>query len=294
MRHGSRFGRWVDIAVVVVHGVVLGTALFAQNSPNGTFRLSPAGIAAVPGQIGPLGVLCLLLSCAAVLGRERWPLTSAGLLLVATLPLSSPWPVLLPWLLLLYSVAVRSDRRIGALTLLAALATTLVHGNGALAPAVTMVIAWSVGVAVGGRRAAVAERIHRAEAAAARARQRVVDERLRIARDLHDVIAHGMSVITVQAGYAHLVIDDRPDEARTALGAIETTGRETLVEMRRLLGVLRAEPDDEGGPPGLANLGELVKRTRGAGVEVEVAVRGAIRDVPAGVDVSAYRSCRRR
>ncbi|GAA2986809.1 histidine kinase [Actinokineospora diospyrosa] len=272
---------------------MLGAVLFAQNSPLGTFRLSPAGIAAVPGQIGLLGVLCLLLSCAAVLTRRRWPSTAAVLLLAAALPLSSPWLVLLPWISLLYSVAVTSDRRPGVVTLLAALATTLVHHNGvlvhAVVPGMVMVIAWLVGVAVGGHRARVAERIHRAEAEAARAKQRVVDERLRIARDLHDVIAHGMSVITVQAGYAHLVLDDRPGQARTALGAIETTGRETLVEMRRLLGVLRAEPDDETGPPGLANLGELVVRTRSAGVAVEVVVRGETRDLPAGVDVSAYR-----
>ncbi|SER93779.1 sensor histidine kinase [Actinokineospora terrae] len=283
-----RVGWWVDVVVVVVHGVVLGSVLFVQNSPQATFRLSPDGLAAVPARIGLLGVLCLLLSCAAVVMRARWPVIAACLLVVATLPLSSAWLVVVPWALLLYSAA-GAGKRVGVVVLVAALATVLVHRHDVVLPGLVLVIAWLVGLVVGGHRAAVAERIRRAEAEAALARQDVVAERLRIARDLHDVIAHGMSVITVQAGYAGLVVDDRPHQARAALDAIETTGRATLVEMRRLLGVLRAEPDDGTGPPGLANLGELVARTQAAGVAVEVVTRGAARDIPAGVDVSAYR-----
>ncbi|RLK61989.1 sensor histidine kinase [Actinokineospora cianjurensis] len=286
MRH--RFGRWVDAVAVVVHGAVLGSVLFVQNSPHATFRLSPDGIAALPARIGLLGVLCLLLSCAAVVVRDRWPLIGACLLVVAALPLSSTWLVVLPWVLVLYSAA-GAGRRVGAVVLLAALATVLAHRHDVILPGLVLVIAWLVGLVVGGHRAAVAERIRRAEAEAALARQGVVAERLRIARDLHDVIAHGMSVITVQAGYAGLVVDNRPHQARAALDAIETTGRATLVEMRRLLGILRAEPNDGTGPPGLANLGELVARTRAAGVAVEVVTRGGGRDIPAGVDVSAYR-----
>ncbi|MFI5818149.1 histidine kinase [Streptomyces rishiriensis] len=80
--------------------------------------------------------------------------------------------------------------------------------------------------------------------------QTIAQERLRIARELHDVVAHGMSVITVQAGYGHLVIDDRPDRARAALHVIETTGRETTTEMRRLLGVLRTEWQHTSDQPG--------------------------------------------
>jgi signal transduction histidine kinase len=105
-----------------------------------------------------------------------------------------------------------------------------------------------------------------------------------------------MSVITVQAGFGHLVIDDKPAQARAALSTIETTGRETLMEMRRLLGVLRA--DDPCGTdrvpllapaPGLADLDRLLAQTARAGVHVDMTITGSPRDLPAGIDLSAYR-----
>jgi signal transduction histidine kinase len=119
----------------------------------------------------------------------------------------------------------------------------------------------------------------------------VTEERLRIARELHDVVAHGMSVITVQAGVGRHVIDEQPDQARAALAAIEETGRESLREMRRLLGVLR---EDAAGParapaPRLADLEELVQRTAQTGTAVDFSVRGEPRALPGGVELSAYR-----
>jgi signal transduction histidine kinase len=105
-----------------------------------------------------------------------------------------------------------------------------------------------------------------------------------------------MSVITVQAGFGHLVIDDKPAEARAALSAIETTGRETLAEMRQLLDVLRAEDPRPTAAvraldpaPRLADLGRLLAQTAKAGVRVELTVSGTPRDLPAGIDLSAYR-----
>jgi signal transduction histidine kinase len=124
------------------------------------------------------------------------------------------------------------------------------------------------------------------------ARQAVADERLRIARELHDVVAHSMSVIAVQAGVANHVIDSRPEQARTALATVETTTRAALVEMRRLLGVLR-RPDEPAGSlapaPGLADVPRLVAQFASAGLPVDVTMLGTPDTVPDGVDLSAYR-----
>jgi signal transduction histidine kinase len=145
------------------------------------------------------------------------------------------------------------------------------------------------------RQAELEERARRLEAERdEEARRAVAEERARIARELHDVVAHSMSVMTVQAGAARRVIDRDVDQAREALGAIEATGREALAEMRRLLGVLREDqPGPDGGTlapqPGLDRIAALVGQVRDAGVEVELTVDGTPRPVPQGLDVSAYR-----
>ena len=134
-------------------------------------------------------------------------------------------------------------------------------------------------------RAAILEREH--EEAAKRA---LADERLRIAQELHDVVAHSMGVIAVQAGVGAHVIDADPAEAKKSLDAISTTSRATLTEIRRLLGVLRA--DEEGGyqpAPGLGDLDRLITDVRGAGVQVDVRFDGDRHDLPPGVDLTAYR-----
>ncbi|MFF0268999.1 sensor histidine kinase [Kribbella sp. NPDC004536] len=118
----------------------------------------------------------------------------------------------------------------------------------------------------------------------------VQQERMRIARELHDIVAHSMGVITVQSGYGHAVIDSRPEAAREALATIEQTGRRTLAELRSLLGVLRSDEQVELAPaPGLAELEELVARTGKAGVRVDLTVSGLSPELPAGVQLSAYR-----
>ena len=123
------------------------------------------------------------------------------------------------------------------------------------------------------------------------ARRAVVEERLRIARELHDVVAHSMSVIVVQAGAARVVLPDDAVEAREAIAAIESSSRSALEEMRRLLGVLRAPggPSDIAPMPTLADLDKLVADAVDAGTTVEVRVTGDRRSLPPGIEVSAYR-----
>ncbi|MEA2973407.1 MAG: hypothetical protein QOG82_1865 [Actinomycetota bacterium] len=130
------------------------------------------------------------------------------------------------------------------------------------------------------------------------ARRAVAEERLRIARELHDVVAHAMSVVAVQSGVGAHVIDTDPAEAKRILQNVKVTSREALDEMRRLLGVLRREEsaDDEDGPgrvlapvPGLDGVEALAESLRVAGVPVAVNVSGTRADVPPGVDLCAFR-----
>jgi signal transduction histidine kinase len=154
---------------------------------------------------------------------------------------------------------------------------------------------------------------------AARLQQQAMDnaitaERLRIARELHDVVAHSMTVVAVQAGFGEYVFDRQPGEARAALAAIQTVTSEALADMQRMLGALRqagggmaddAVPGPAAGvatapiqapaaaplapAPGLADLDRLVAGTAGAGIRVEVMRTGPARAIPAGIDLSAFR-----
>jgi signal transduction histidine kinase len=141
--------------------------------------------------------------------------------------------------------------------------------------------AWALGEAVRNRRVAIREET----------RSAVGEEQARIARELHDVIAHSVSVIVVQAAAARDVFETRPDQARAALESIERAGREALAELRRLLsGVRPGEEADAVDPqPGLDRLDELAAPLRAGGLEVVVRREGAPSSLPAGVDLSAYR-----
>jgi signal transduction histidine kinase len=136
------------------------------------------------------------------------------------------------------------------------------------------------------------ERAERAEREQqGRERVAILEERGRLAREIHDVIAHSVGVIAVQAGAARAVAEQRPDRAREALAAIEEVSKDTLVELRRTLGALRAasQETDLRPAPGLTVLAELVGQVRRAGVSVSVREEGGSRDLPSGVDLSAYR-----
>jgi len=158
-------------------------------------------------------------------------------------------------------------------------------------------LAWVLGDSMRYRRAYYAsleDRAARLEAERdAQAQVAAAAERARIARELHDVIAHNVSVMVVQADGASYAMDNDPARAREALAAISATGRQALAEMRRLLGVLRREgggANSERAPqPGIGELGELLDQARGAGLPVSFTVEGDPQPLPGGVALAAYR-----
>ena len=125
----------------------------------------------------------------------------------------------------------------------------------------------------------------------ARAQEAVTVERARIARELHDVVAHNISVMGVQAAAAGRILQGDQPDVRRALDAIETTGRETVDEMRRMLGILRRSEDELAlaPQPSLRDLGALVDQVRAAGLDVDARIEGEPLPLPAGLDLSAYR-----
>lgn len=124
-----------------------------------------------------------------------------------------------------------------------------------------------------------------------RARAAVAEERARVARELHDVVAHSVSLIAVQAGAAEGLVGRDEERAREALRAVQESARAALGEMRRLLAILRTDGDDPGlaPQPGLASVGDLVDQARSGGLPVELHEEGVRADVPAGLDLAAYR-----
>src|SRR5215471_175589 len=122
------------------------------------------------------------------------------------------------------------------------------------------------------------------------AREAVVEERARIARELHDAIAHDVSLMVVQAGAERRVLDPDKDSTAEVLGTIEQIGRGALTEMRRLVGMLRSEEGDPLAPqPGLADLQTLAEQVTEAGLPVDLRVEGEPRELPVGIELSAYR-----
>jgi signal transduction histidine kinase len=215
-------------------------------------------------------------------------------------------PLGLSILIYVYSVAALRPRRVS----LAGLAVTEVmlalvfqarpralgDRSTLVADCVMVAAAWWLGDGTRRRQEAVAAARERAaELERAReelARRAVVEERLRIARELHDVVAHSMSIIAVQSGVGAHVLDSQPEEARKALAAVEATSRQALAEMRRLLGVLRQEAEPSGSltpAPGLAEVDALAADVARAGARVKVRIEGTRPELPLGLDLSAYR-----
>ncbi|GAA2310631.1 two-component sensor histidine kinase [Streptomyces violaceusniger] len=162
---------------------------------------------------------------------------------------------------------------------------------------IPFVLAWVLGDSIRTRRAYYAQLEERAarleKEREAQSKVAVAAERARIARELHDVVAHNVSVMVVQADGAAYVLDSSPEQTRQALETISGTGRQALAEMRRLLGVLRTgEPGEENTyvpQPDVEQIDELVEQVRGAGLPVDFKVVGSPRQLPSGVELTAYR-----
>ena len=262
---------------------------------------------------GALYVLCATVPLAF---RRRWPLgvlcVVMGAIALDSLVVGKApqgLEVLLPALIAVYSVAAYADQRRALIGLAVGFVGTVIEAS--LDPEVVtlgqLVIveggffvglgggAWLTGRFVRARRleaersehrAARIERDHKELARAA-----VVAERGRIARELHDVIAHSVSLMGVQAGAVERVLEHDPEHARETLRSIQSTARESVGELRRLLGILRAdeEPAALAPQPGLDRLAALVEESRRAGSPAELTVEGRARPLPAGIELSAYR-----
>ncbi|NUU25421.1 MAG: sensor histidine kinase [Streptomycetaceae bacterium] len=212
----------------------------------------------------------------------------------------------------MYSAAVSRPRIPAAFALFFAEATTLIWlaiGSrritfvDVLANLAALFAVWAFARSVGFRRAYTAELEARADrlihTREADTRAAIAEERGRIARELHDVVAHHVSVMTVQASAAQRTIARNPDRAREAMAAVEQTGRAALVEMRRLVGILRGNDEADAAvqlseghnapQPGLDALESLVQQVREAGIAVELSIEGAPTELPPGIDLAAYR-----
>lgn len=252
----------------------------------------------------------VVILCLALAFRRVWPLATALVVLV-TWPIAFSiqpilvlfWGQFVPIIIATYSVARHGTRRASFIGALAAASCLLFfdfrvielqgpeevffHWFG-------VVLAWVIGTLV-----------HRAERRAADAQRRAIevetesrtlmltaiaDERSRIARELHDVVAHAVSVMVVQAGAAEQVVNDDPAFARQALTNIRNTGADALGEMRRVVAMLRDSGDEPLHPqPGLDGLAALVDDARNSGLDVSVTIDGSPRPLPPGLDLAAYR-----
>jgi signal transduction histidine kinase len=287
---------WVFDSTLALVAASLPMAFFASMEvPSGV----PVGVLA-------LGYALVLLHTLPLAARRRFPGTVLALCVASGLEIGAHFlpPVFLgPAILVaVYSVAAYGDRWVALAGLAAAelglAAVQLTRGRFEELAGYALVIgaAWLLGRFVGDRHVYAAQLEERtAELEQAReelARRAVTEERLRLARELHDVVAHSMSVIAVQSGVGAHVAESRPEEVGKALAAIEATSRATLEELRRLLGVLRQDSESQASlapVPGLADLDSLLAEVAKAGLAVRLRVQGTPSPLPAGVDLSAYR-----
>jgi signal transduction histidine kinase len=272
-----------------------------------------------PQDRSALNITFVLLQTLSLVFRRRAPFTvfaiaALALAVQGTLELQGPLFAFLAVNLALYSLAAYGRRRLAilgagvwalllAVRLVRLIVTTWPHVAitdlyDVFDDFVLLGAAWTLGEGVRQRRAhaaALEDRAARLEREREeKARQAAAQERLRIARELHDVVAHSLSVIGVQAGAARLVLDADPDptRAREAVAAIEATANQAMTEMRRALGILR-DTERSGAAlaplPGLGQLPSLLDQMRAAGLAAELTVQGTPRPLATSIDLSAYR-----
>nr|WP_203592034.1 MULTISPECIES: sensor histidine kinase [unclassified Streptomyces] len=282
------------------------------------------GISVLGGTVEPqeqgavqqgLGIVVMLLLSLVVALRRRMPeqmLVLAAAVGVFQLITDVPTlPANFAMLVIVYTVAAIGARWASRFALTAGLCAaalaqlrwpnpdTSTAGNIALVifQTVPFALAWVMGDSIRTRRAYFAQLEERAarleKEREAQAKVAVAAERARIARELHDVVAHNVSVMVVQADGAAYVLDAAPDQAKKALETISSTGRQALAEMRRLLGVLRTGEHQEAGEyvpqPDVQQIEDLVEECRTSGLPVDFRVEGTPRPLPSGVELTAYR-----
>lgn len=248
-----------------------------------------AALSAVPilvRRLWPVIVLGLVLAASAagnVLFHHRWPYPAVALVLL-TIAFTTPRNRSAIWLVVCLTVAV------GARILAAG------HDFGLLPPTTTatdtaiqicadslvLVAAWAIGLALR------AQRHYLARTAEQAARQALVEHRLEIARELHDVMTHSLGLIAVKAAVANHVAHARPQEVPSALKTIEETSRAALADLRRVLTVLRAAPPEDAGARGEADLLHLVREVNTAGVQAELSITGNA-EIPEAMEQAVYR-----
>jgi signal transduction histidine kinase len=294
----------VDVAVALVVAAVQigGTALAARHQQHHPSCWLGSGCA-IPRHLDVLAFVLLAVGPVALLFRHRHPPAVLAVVFIATLLYAvigyPSGPIFVSLILALGTVVVAGYRMLGWLVVLVGwgLFLWLPSAFGregaptalqalALAAWLLVLLAASEGLRIRRERAAEAARQREQEA-----QLRAEEERLRIARELHDVLAHHVSLINVQSGVALHLLDQQPDQARTALSAINDASAEALREMRAVLGVLRRVDEAPPRAPaaGLHQLDALVERSAGAGLKVDVKIEGEPRPLPAGIDLAAYR-----
>jgi signal transduction histidine kinase len=298
-------GRWpqlVDVAPALAIAVmqIVGTIGSSHNEPD---RWALDAFAFIPVVAGPL----------ALLFRRRWPEATLAVAFAAAAGYASTGYAEGPGGFLAFIFAVISamvmGRRAFVWGVLVAAYPAFTWGASIFtdepAPELGEAlagVAWMplIGAASEIVRTRRERRVERAHTQAEESRRRASEERLLIARELHDVLAHNISLINVQAGVALHLLDERPDQARPALTAIKDASKEALGELRSVLDVLRRGGDADGGKDdeptapraptaGLGDIDGLVERTRATGLDVILAIEGEARPVPAGVDLAAFR-----
>ena len=286
------FARWPRAADAVLAIAVFLAVVFLVDGPGDSIVVRPIG------DVPITALLVYAVASAALYWRRRAPLAVLGVVLVAwALTLGDSYSQIGGVAIIaLYSAGrYATEDRWGQVGVAAAIAVVSIDLLNDPAPwgeaafgAVVMFGAWYVGRRLRLRSERAAQLL---EEQAAEARRIVIEERTRIARELHDVVAHRVSLMTVQAGAAKAVAAEDPEGALRAMAAVEEAGRQALDELRHLLGVLRPETGLDGlGPqPGLADLPRLVEQTRGAGLDVSLATDGLSGELPARVDLFAYR-----
>ncbi|WP_035859144.1 sensor histidine kinase [Cryptosporangium arvum] len=285
------FARWPRASDAVLAAVLFAGALFLEDGPNDSWVVRD--LTAVPFAV----TLALAIAGSALYLRRQAPLLTLAIVLICwlSLLLSDGYDVGFIMVAALYSVGrYVVDVRLALAGLTASMGALAIDGlttrtswGETAIGVVFMFVIWYVG-----RRLRL-----RSEHAAQRRRQRddelrriVAEERTHIARELHDVVAHQVSMMTVQAGAAQAVVAVDPDSAREAMAAVEQAGRQTLEELRHLLGVLRPEPAANGvGPqPGLADVPRLIEQVANAGLDVTI-VDELSGPLPTRIQLSAYR-----